>query len=312
MLIVGGRGANAQPRLFTEIRLAMDPRSTDSSGLSSYFRELAEASKPVTPSSTLLSEFRRACGPWVPVTSAAAKAAFALAGVKAAGPVVDLVLALSGVGDAQTELLTSIKADTLLLRQEPLQTAVTLMGEANRVGPGDERWTQFLDRAIESLYRAESLAASSEERAVAQFGLACAYLTLNEPTDARHWIEESLESEREALNALLRESRGITDGRGAQKRKGGSIVSRLLVVGILGGRVVGKVTSTALTSRDAIETRIMKKRVEILQRFLHFANAVEICAAAICGRPETKILELSGYFLDEKSLTLPHLQLPDA
>ena len=288
----------------------MDPQSTDSSELSSYFRELAETSKPVTPSSTLLSEFRRACGPWVPVTSAAAKAAFALAGVNAAGPVVDLVLALSGVGDAQTELLTSIKADTLLLRGEPLQTAVTLMGEAHRVGPSDERWAQFLNRAIESLYRAKSLAASSEEQAVVQFGLACAYLTLNEPTDARHWIEESLESEREALSALLRESRGIKDVRSGWKSQWGLFDE---IFSQLGGQ---EVWFRASRSRDAVQKQLMKKHAESFQRFLHFANAVEICAAVICDRPETNILELYtggyGYCLREGSLTLPHLQLPDA
>ena len=281
----------------------MDPQPSDSSELSSYFRELAETSKPVISSSTFPSEFRRACGPWVSVTAAAAKASFALAGVTGAGPVVDLVLALSGVDNAQTELLESIKADTLLLRQEPLRTAVTLMGEAKRVGPDDERWAQFLREAIGSLYRANSLAVSLEEQAVVQFGLACAYLTLNKTVDARHWIEESVKSERAVLNALLQKRRGIIDSRGKDKSIRLGAVDNLLfglrpLLGIL-----------AVIAKAQVKAQVLQKRIETFRCFLQFANAVEICAAVICDRPGTEILELErsldGYELSEKSVTLP-------
>ena len=140
------------------------------------------------------------------------------------------------------------------------------------------------------------------------FGLACAYLTLDKLTDARYWIEESLESEREALSALLRESRGITDGRGAHKNNVYFSESELEFL----NAILRERGGIASTGRHAIEARIKKKRVEIIQRFLYFANAVEICTAAICGQPEAKILELSEFLLHEKSLTLPRVQLPDS
>jgi hypothetical protein len=301
----------------------MVPESFDSSGLSSYFRELAETPEPVIPSSTLLTEFNRACGPWVSLTAAAAKCGFALGNVMPAGPVIDLVLALSGVGDAQTELLKSIKADTLLLRREPLQTAVTLMNEAKRVGPGDERWAQFLYSAIDSLYQAIGLSKSPEERAIVQLGLACAYLTLDKPRDARHWIEESVESERAALNTLLWECRDVVnvpytigeisnllesyfpyDAPSAFEK----FLLRLEKIRAQGGAGV-----------RAGKELLLQGRIETLRRFLYFANAVEICAAAICGGSETKILDLirrgtplsdSRWSLREKSLAMPTLRSP--
>lgn len=283
----------------------MDPQPSDSPELSSYFRELAEMSKPVISSSTFPSEFRRACGPWVSVTAAAAKASFALAGVTGAGPVVDLVLALSGVGNAQTELLKSIKADTRLLREEALRTAVTQMAEAKRVGPSDERWSQFLHDAVSNLYRANSLAASLEEQAVVQFGLACAYLTLNKTVDAQHWIEESVKSERAVLDALLKKRLGIIDLREKDKSVRLSAVDNLLfelgpMLGIL-----------AVGAKGQVKLQVLQKRIETFRRFLQFANAVEICAAAICNRSGTEILELDRslgeYKLSRKSVTLPLL-----
>jgi hypothetical protein len=299
-----------------EQRLVMNSQPPDSSALNSYFRALAETSKPVVSSSSLPSELRSACGPWVLVTAAAAKTSFALAGINAAGPVVDLALALSGVNDAQTELLKSIKADTLLLRKEPLQTAVTLMAEAKRVGPGDESWAQFLNKAIDSLYRAISLAASSEERAVVQFGLACAYLTLNKLSDAQYWIGESVKSERTVLAALLRNCRGMVS-RGnidvEEDEPGLTLKDMATTAGSLILRPQLIFTFGAIAYEASIKPQVMQqilqKRIESLRQFTQFANAVEICATAICSKTEAVILELkkSGtmYWLSEKTLTLP-------
>lgn len=282
---------------------------SEASRLSSYFRELAEASKPVVPSSALPAELRRACGPWVSVTAAVAKASFALTGVKAAGPVVDLVVALSAVGDAQTELLKSIKSDTLLLRQEPLQTAVTLMGEAERVGPSDERWAQFLKQAVDSLYRAVSLAASSDEKAIVYFGLGCAYLTLDKSGDARHWIEKSVQSEREALDAFLGKFTSIVDTRRSKVKK-----IRPLDYAIL-------MSTNTPIGMEFVRKRTarVEKRVESFTHFLPFINSVEICAATISGRSEAKVLkmdplsiDLSGkYLLFETTFTLPVRKSPN-
>lgn len=293
----------------------MDPQSFDPSRLSSYFGELAETSKPLIPSSTLSSEFRRACGPWISVTTAATKAAFALAGVKDAGQVVDLVLALSGVGDAQAELLKSIKADTLLLRQEPLQTAATFMGEAKRVGASDERYTQFLNHAVKSFYRAKSLAASAEERAVVEFGLACAYLTLEKITDAQHWIGESVSSERQVLNALLQTRLGVIDERRiTQEHEStnsmGFLKDAFVKFVVTHPGVLFSTATAVQAGRAAIspaKEQIRKGRIEAFRRFLYFANAVEVSADAIWRRSETKVLDLRGdsgrYILSEKPIS---------
>jgi hypothetical protein len=290
----------------------MDQPPFDSSRLSSYFRELAETSKPAIRPSELPSEFHRACGPWVSVTAAAAKVAFAFAHITPAGAVVDLVLALGAVDNAQTELLKSIKADTLLLRQEPLHTAVTFMSEAERVGLGDERWAQFLNSALDNLYRAKSLAVSSEEQAVVQFGLACAYLTLDKPPDARHWIEEAVKSERRTVNSLVPDSEYIQDSRPPESRvilaedfnvAPSSIVSNIKVGAWLAATYFGMRVPIPGPKGETI-----RRRVEPLRPFFQFVNSVEICAAIICGQRETNILLLEQqymYELSEVPLVLP-------
>jgi hypothetical protein len=296
----------------------MDSRPFDSSQLSSYFRELAEKSNSITSSSTLPDEFLRACGPWVSITAAVAKASFALAGVNAAGPIADLVIALSGVSDTQTELLKSIKADTLLLRQEPFQTAITLMDEAKRVGPHDERWVQFLEQARDNLYRAKSLAASPAEQAVVYFGLACAFLTLDQSTDARHWIGESVQSERKVLDAFLRKPIGVVDVRRGEKEKLGILGGVGVGIGVA-GLAIGKPFSRASFAALRVGAEIANKqaasterRVRDFQRFLHFANSVELCSAVMSGRPEVKVLDLKPsspkYLLSEETFTLPHVR----
>jgi len=256
---------------------------------SEFHKLLPETSVPAILSNTGASEFRRVCGPWVSVAAAAAKASFALAGVQAAGPVIDLVLALSGVGNAQTELLKSIKADTLLLRKEPLQTAVTYMGEAKRVGPSHKRWAQFLEHAIESLYRADNLAASSEEHAVVQFGLACAYLTLEEPTNARHWIEESVKSERTALMALLQNCSEKIDLEGGWRPSVPGLVFKAYMN-------TAKEIKRQILHPDVPVSYRVPKHIDALENFLHFANAVEISAAAASGMPKAVIIELHDFF----------------
>jgi hypothetical protein len=289
----------------------MGQQPIDSSELNSYFYQLADASKPLNELNSLPSELRRACGPWISVTAAAAKAAFTMTAVKAGASLVDLAIALSGVGDAQAELLKSIKADTLLLRQQPLHTAATLMAEAKRVGPDDQRWSQFLERAVDCLYQADSLSASSEERAVAQFGLACTYLTLDRRTDARHWIEESVTSERTALAEFIRKcqglvSRDIAEAEEIEPEEPDSV----------GGFIKLALRYYYSDKRDRVKRLaneakelVVEKHVEATRRFLPFANATEICASAICGRREAVILELSyygvRYYLRETPISLP-------
>jgi hypothetical protein len=288
--ILASLRADMPPSEFRELAAETSVSAILSGTGASEFRELvAETSVPAILSNTGASEFRRVCGPWVSVAAAAAKASFALAGIQAAGPVVDLVLALSGVGNAQTELLQSIKADTLLLRKEPLKTAVTYMGEAKRVGPSHKRWAQFLEHAIESLYKADNLAASSEEHAVVQFGLSCAYLTLEELTNARHWIEESVKSERRALMALIQNCSDKIDLEGGWRPSVPGLVFKAQMN-------AAKEIKRQILHQDVPVSYRVPKRIDALENFLHFANAVEISAAAASGMPKAVIIELHDYY----------------
>jgi hypothetical protein len=189
----------------------VNPQSFDPSRLSSYFRELAETSQPVSVSSTLPPELVTLCGPWVSATAAVAKASFALAGVKTAGPILDLALALSGIGDAQTELLKSIKADTELLRKKSLRSAIRWVRHAELVGPGDKDWAKYLDRAEQELVDADSVANSDEEKTVVCFALAGLYLTLDKPLLSQDLINESVTSKDRVLSGLLN-TRNIKKG----------------------------------------------------------------------------------------------------
>jgi hypothetical protein len=180
----------------------VDPQQFDSSRLSSYFRELAETSQLIAPSSTVPAELRSVCGPWVSITAAVARASFALAGLGLAVPIVDSGVALSGT-DAQTALLMSIKADIQIILKAPLKAAVTWIEQAELTEPGSKYRTQYLDNAVESFVDAESMAKKPEDETVARFGLACVHLTLNNSTLARHWIDKSVISRDEALERLM-------------------------------------------------------------------------------------------------------------
>jgi hypothetical protein len=167
------------------------------------------------------------------------------------------------------------------------------------------------------LARTISLAASSEERAVVQFGLACAYLTLNKLSDAQYWIEESVKSERTVLAALLRNCRGMVsrgnidveeDKPGPTLKDMATTAGSLIFIRPQLIFTFGAVAYEA-SIKPQVMQQILQKRIESLRQFTQFANAVEICATAICSKTEAVILELkkSGtmYWLSEKTLTLP-------
>jgi hypothetical protein len=243
-------------------------------------------------------------GPWVSIVTAATKAALDLGNVPAGGAVVDLLLAVTRVGSGQANLLSSIKQDTTLLRQEPLKTAMTQIAEARRVGRGDERFTRFVDSAIQNLYRANSLANSLEERAVVQFCIACAYLTLDAPADARSWFGQGVESEREVLNALVKKRLGVgvgfqgrarvTDLRANRSPDTPKRRHRTLNATYGIGKAYLDLLSlgTTLAGQAAVDLRIRMQRLETLERFLYFANALEVSAATASGRTPSTILRL--------------------
>jgi hypothetical protein len=251
-----------------------------------------------------------AFGPWVSIVAAAARTALALGNVRGGEAVVDLLLSVIDVGGGQGDLLTSIKQDTTLLRQEPLKTAMTYMAEAKRMGPGDERFKGFVDNGIHSLYRANSLANSLEEQAVVQFCIACSYFTINAPDDARYWFSQSVKSEREVLDALLKKRLGVGigfQGRGQvidlrsnrpvasvdRWRKG--LKSTLnATYGAAKGYVDLLSLGTTIAAQAVVDLRIRRQRLEALERFLHFVNVVEVSADEASGRTTSVVLRLEA------------------
>jgi hypothetical protein len=144
-----------------------------------------------------------AYGQWAGLANIATKHVLAAAGLPGGGLAAELVATMAGLGEAQAQLLASIKKDTKLLREEPFRTARTLLGEARRVGPDDPRHGDFVDRALESFYRAHSLAQSAREQAVVEFDIALLYLVTGKAGDALHWMDRSRASCRVAVDDLV-------------------------------------------------------------------------------------------------------------
>jgi hypothetical protein len=251
-----------------------------------------------------------AFGPWVSIVSAAAKTVLALASVRGGESVVDLLLSLIDAGGGKGDLLASIKEDTTLLRQEPLKTAMTYMGEARRVGPGDERFKRFIDSGIHSLYQANSLAGSLEEQAYVQFCIACSYLAVNARSDALHWFSQSVKLERNVLDALLKKRLGVGigfQGRGQvidcrshrpavgdDRRRKGLNATLNASYGIAKGYVDLLTLGTTMAAQAAVDLRIRRRRLEALEQFLHFVNAVEVSADEASGRTVSMVLRLEA------------------
>jgi hypothetical protein len=145
----------------------------------------------------------------LPVAGAAASAA-SLPGSDIAFALLDLIL---GANDAQDELLSSIKADTQLIRGTDLATAKLLLGEAKRTEKDSVRSRQFVEQARNHLYRAMGACKNDAERAVVQRQLAFVYLTLGLVEDAQHWFSESLQSSRSAVAELVRNAQRDTQHR---------------------------------------------------------------------------------------------------
>jgi hypothetical protein len=187
---------------------------------------------------------------------------------------------------------------------------MTYMAEAKRMGPNDERFKGFVDNGIHSLYRATSLANSLEEQAVVQFCIACAYFTINSQDDARHWFSQSVKSERGVLDALLKKRLGVGigfQGRGQvidlrsnqpvvsvdRWRKG--LKSTLnTTYGVAKGYVDLLSLGTTIAAQAVVDLRIRRQRLEALERFLHFANAVEVSADEASRRTTSLVLRLEA------------------
>ena len=186
---------------------------------------------------------------------------------------------------------------------------MTYMAEARRVGPGDERFKRFIDSGIHSLYQANSLADSLEEQAYVQFCIACSYLAVNARSDALHWFSQSVKLERSVLDALLKKRLGVGigfQGRGqvidcrsnrpaaGHRRRKGLNATLNASYGLAKGYVDLLTLGTTIAAQAAVDLRIRRRRLEALEQFLHFVNAVEVSADEASGRTASMVLRLEA------------------
>jgi len=233
--------------------------------------------------------------------------AAAASGIPAGAELVTLVLSLVGATSAQEAMLSSIKEDTKLLRDEPFRTSRTMLAEAKRVGPTDPRFRDFMDACVSGLYRAHSLTSSASERALIEFDLAAVYLCVGPRADAAHWGAQSQASARAAVEDEIigRELYSgahfrsvVLDGRPKPAesedpwtklktwwRSSGPVVP-----------VVDPISAIAAGVLQLAEHKHARKEFEAgvaaLQDLIAFVNAVEAVGAALSAVPARPALTL--------------------
>jgi hypothetical protein len=252
-----------------------------------------------------------AYGQWAGIAKTAIEIALSVNGVPGAGAVANLLVGLTPLGEAQSQLLASIKKDTQLLRKEPFRTAKTAMAEAWRVGPNDPRYGEFLNEARQSLYRALSLTASLQEKAVVEFDIALIYASLTMQSDALHWLRQSRTSCRLGVEGLLvgfLVPRQPYLGRIQDKRpfpRQPPMSKKQIAVWLASIQLLGS-TGLSIAYLAIEKGRAMKREVHAAQGFVAFANMVERVTAVAADELAPKPLEIvhqtegdGGVFLRE-------------
>jgi hypothetical protein len=224
---------------------------------------------------------------------------------------VDLILGMSGLSQNQAELLASIKRDTRLLREEPFSTARTLLGEASRVGPHDPLFGQHIQGALESFYRAHSLAESARELAMIRFDIALIYLALGRNNDAAHWIRRTQEAARAAINDLVsgplvpRDPHGIRllDARPParkSRRNPGDAIKRETIEG-LAGLAAGLLMVPVIFGHTPYWEARRNKASRAAADLVSFTNLVEYLVSSTFNEEMPPPLVLEDFVLREVS-----------
>lgn len=217
----------------------------------------------------------------------------------------DLIL---GASDAQDELLSSIKADTQLIRGADLATAKLLLDEANRTHKDEVRSREFVEKARDHLYRALGSCKNDAERAVVQRQLALVYLTLGFVEDARHWFSKSLESSQGAVTELVNRAHRDTqhrklrylDGRASYQSPPGFSFRDMAFQWAMHGSPFTNIVGLLALGFDGLMQGIRAVRnagkpnsVETLIDFLQFYNGGIALARPIGVRTDRRMLMLN-------------------
>jgi hypothetical protein len=226
---------------------------------------------------------------------------------------VDLILGMSGLSENQAELLASIKRDTRLLREEPFSTARTLLAEASRVGPHDPLFGQHIQGALESFYRAHSLAESARELAMIRFDIALIYLSLGRNSDAAHWIKRTQEAARAAINDLVSGPLVPRDPHGASlldrrpparksRRSLGDAVKRETIQ-VVSSFVSGLVMVPIIFGHTPYWEARRRTAARAAADLVSFTNLVEYLVSSAFNEemPPPLVLDLDGFILREVS-----------
>ena len=130
-------------------------------------------------------------------------------GTDALNTAVDLVRALQGAQDAQTEMLNAIHQDVELLRLQAFRSGKLRLEEIAHIGPDSERYTPLLNEAASRFLDAESTCSSLEELAVNKLYMGLTLGLLNDRKGASRWLGESAVTGAVAARTLAEEAGNI-------------------------------------------------------------------------------------------------------
>ena len=151
--------------------------------------------------------------PWLAVMESFGHFAVAVSGVPGGSEAVDcavnLIKAIEGTQDVQSEVLNAIHADVELLRLQAFRGGQLRLEEAARVRPGNDRYVTLIDEASSHFLDAESMCASLEEKCVNELYLGLSLSLLAHSDDALYWLKASAASGSEAAHALATESGNV-------------------------------------------------------------------------------------------------------
>jgi hypothetical protein len=151
--------------------------------------------------------------PWLTVMTSFGRFVAATSGVPGGSEAVDcavnLIKALEGTQDAQSEVLNAIHADVELLRLQAFRGGQLRLDEAARVGPGNDRYDTLINEASSHFLDAESMCETLEEKCVNELHLGLSLCLLNHSEDALYWLKASAASGSEAAQVLAKEAGNV-------------------------------------------------------------------------------------------------------
>jgi hypothetical protein len=199
---------------------------------------------------------------------------------------VDLIRAIEGAQDAQTEMLNAIRQDVELLRHQAFKGGKLRLEEVARVGPESDRYVTLLEEAASRFLDAESMCDSLEESAVNELYLGLTLSLLNNRNDALHWLRLSAETGTDAARELAKAAANIKVYKSKKTVALSATVSAVLYP-----------AAPVVLTRVYLKKRKLKREahatVDVLAGFLPFVNAAVSCHNSLGLEAPMPTLELA-------------------